>query len=293
MTLQMSKRDKVLLVILSFILVIFVFYYFVYAPTTNDINRLKERHSELEHELRAAADLKNRLEKAVKKQKDLLVDMDELVARYYPYVAPQYYVDLLRIFSDEHELTITRIDVESPSVQNLSEIFGRETEGKTDPFKEAVADLNALVSRGQTEGDVADSDSLATNDRLEGKDDSDKTIPGAVGINQVMFALTDGNLEQYLNFLESVNKTEYPIYVSNYEVLVYMEEDNELIIGHDKKFEKTRELIMFIEVKPIFIDRAPLAQHLETVVAEFNFEVLPKAESKDNFAYDKKDDQTN
>ena len=258
MSMSMSNRDKITLTVLLVFVICALFVYFIYNPTRDHVKAQQVRYEELQAELTRINNIEKLLADAREKLEKVLENIDKLISSYYPYVAPQYYVDLFRGFSDEHELTVTVIDVKTPTTQRLD---GTSTQKRkeADSLREAAADVNALTAEGSEEEEGEEEEEEESN--------TPQGRPGSVGIHELMLEFIGGNLEQYLGFLESINNIGYPIYVSACELTVTDD-----------------ALDMSINVRPIFIDRFTPEQYRE-VEGKFIFEVLPQAESEDNFSY--------
>jgi hypothetical protein len=246
----MTKRDKVLLIIVIIVAVVFASYYFVYEPTITHIEAQRVRAQDLQFELNMARTHEATLRATLATQEEVLENIEEIIALYYPSLPPQYFVDLLRIFADEHEITIDSIDVQTPSMQGLDRIIPGDP-AVTDPLSIAIMDYNALI------GEVEDPPQRVRP----------AVIPGGIRVNRLVLALTGGDLAQYLLYLDSIKNTGFPIYVSNYSLAV---------TGEDT-------LAMSISIAALSVERLTAEQYREDA-SMFSFEIMPPAESLDNFA---------
>ena len=239
---RLSKRDKVLLGVIVFAVAAFAYYYFVYNPITAQISAQKSRNEELGRKIDAAKIDAGALEEKITSELELMDNTNEIISAYYPYLEPQYFVDLLRVFSDELDLTISGIDVESPTLQNLSHLIPDEKEKTNDdPFLSTLEEIVELSEDSQKStsaskdnqssdtGSSSDGNSSSDNksasgsgsasgDKSAGDTEQDPIKPGTIILNHLSFTVINGSFEKYLSFLNKINSTGYPIYVSKYEV---------------------------------------------------------------------------
>jgi hypothetical protein len=238
---RLSKRDKVLLGVIALAVSAFAYYYFVYNPITAQISAQKSRNEELGRKIEAAKIDSGALEEKITSELELMDNTNEIISTYYPYIEPQYFVDLLRVFSDELNLTISSIDVESPTLQNLSHLIPDEKEKTNDdPFLSTLEEIvelsedsqkstsasedNQSSDTGSSSGGNSSSDNKsssggsASGDKSAGDTEQDPIKPGTIILNHLSFTIINGSFEQYLSFLNKINSTGYPIYVSKYEV---------------------------------------------------------------------------
>ena len=325
MKISISPREQVLVIVALVVVLGAMFYFLMYQPTMEHVKEQEVRCMDLESQIQKTRATKSALDSTYENHKVVLEGIDMVVSAYYPFIPPQYYVDLLRQFSDEQELIIDRIELKTPSAEK--EEFGPVGVAVV-PFKALSIASNtgspAAVDSPAAEDSLAEEDSLAAEDSLTEEDslaaedslvaddsltaedslaavdspmnkDGVKLIgaPGVMGVHEVTFVLKGGETKQYLSVLESINKIDYPIYVSKYELLIN-KADNEFQAGMQvglgsgpqvvmsNPFEVEEGLEMRITVKPIFIDRFTEEQK-EKVEGKFTFEVLPSANSEDNF----------
>lgn len=251
MKLTMTKRDKMLLAVISLVAIVFAFYYFVYQPTIEHVQRQREYKLDLQMELNVSKTYEASIATAVAAQEESLAGMTAVIDSYYPYLPPQYYVDLLREFADEQGLTVDTIDAVPPSLQELDKILS-EDDVINDPLYNAIIRYNEL--HGTVEQETGNGGPAVS--------------PGAIIVNRLSFSLKGGELGAYLSFLDSVNKTGYPIYVDNYALVV-----------------RGETLEMSIDIVVLSIDRLTQEQH-DADAAGFTFPVLSPAGELDIFKFE-------
>ena len=239
----MTKRDKVLLIIISVVAVIFAFYYIIYQPTTEHVRRQYEREKDLQMELTVAQTIGHLLDETLISQEKVLADADHVIAAYYPIIRPQYFVDLFREFADEHEIILSGVSVEAPSLKKLSELIPKDQK-TDDPLVDAIIAFNELS------GDASEDPEMQ----------APSVEPGSIVVNTLRLVLYGGELEQYIAYLDSINNTGKPIYIAEYG-LKYGPEDT---------------LVMVVEVIVLMVDRLTAGQYIDDV-SEFSFDVLPPA----------------
>ena len=254
---SVSKRDKMLLGILAVIVVVAACYFLVFDPVTTQISEREAQCEELSLELNTVTGNKAAIASAQEMEKNVLSNIGEIALSYYPYVQSQYFADLLCTFSDELDLTVTDIAVSAPYLQNLSGIIPDE-EKTDDPFANALKDVNKL------------GDKTAENSGSPAEDDAAPAKPGSILANKLAFSISNGSVAQYLAFLDKINKTPHPIYVSQYMLDV-------------DSINNTLVMNVTIIILHIFstIDSPEIA-----VLPKYSFEALPPAGSEHNFIYD-------
>ena len=250
----LTSRDKVLFDILIIAVVAFAYYYLLYNPTMNHIREQENLREELEFEIEMAIAYGDTLISTIETQEEMLSGIDGIINTYYPYVQPQYFVDLLYTFTAEHELTISSVDVDTPSLMSLSRSRPAEVNDK-DALLKALEMYDILL-----------------NEALEAEseeEDARLIEPSAIVVDRLFLSLCDGDLEQYLGFLESVNDVGHPIYVSQCELAV-------------NRFTDTLEMSIAIII--IHFDRLTESQYRDDA-SQFTFTPAKPAESEDNFDY--------
>ena len=272
MRMSLSKRDKILLGILLIAIVAFAYYHFIYDPITKQIEEKKSHYEELEYEISVASAQETALSSTMISEDVLLSKIESIISSYYPYLQPQYFVDLVRTFSDEHGLILSNVDVGSPSYQSLPKI-GKIIKSSDDPFLSAISELDKLTSElskksePATESTPSADNGSSQKSKSPQESESTQEQPGSLRVNHLSFSLNGGNLEQYLGFLDSLNNTGYPIYISQYEL-------------ENSAFDNT--LGLFVSIIVIHLDRLTSLQYA-TDAAQFTFDKLPPAGSKNNF----------
>ena len=252
---SISKRDKVLLIVITVAAAIFAYFHFLYTPIIAQISEKEARYKTLKSELSLAAARESAM-KSIMASEDMLLDnINGIISSYYPYIQPQYFVDLIHGFTEDLGLMVAGVAVQSPSIQDLSNVFP-DQKTSDDPFLNALTELDKLSGAPLQGSEFPEGEKLATE-------------PGAVIVNRMTFSVLGGDLEQYIRFLEKINNTGYPIYVSQY-VLSNNSIDNSL------------ELNTSITV--IHLDRLTPLQHIKDA-SQFSFDKLPPADSADNFRY--------
>jgi len=279
----LTKHDKTLFAIIIVAVVAFAYYYFVFNPITNQINEQETRSREIEQELFVIKSYGGALENTLTAQSTALEGIDEIINTYYPYVKPQYYVDLLRSFSDDLDLTIAAITAAPQGPHELSGLIPENQRHKDDSLLDALSGYDELMKQQieieQNYDPEERPGSLTLNTvavtLVDGNLDqfirlvNPAVRPGSVILTTIAISLLDGNLDQYLNFLEKVNTTGYPIYVSDYSLSV-------------TNINEVTQMEMDLIIMVIHVDRLTPSQYIRDA-ADFTFEPYPPANSKDNF----------
>jgi len=264
---KISQRNAILLGIVAIAAISFAFYQLVYLPTIEHIEEQQERHAELEQEIAIARAYAASLENAAV----LLLELDEGITAirntYYPLVPAQYFVDMLRRFSDDLDLTVSAIEVRVPSLTNLANVIPDETED-SDPLTEAYRNY-ARVTGGVSE----DPDGSAQGPRRPSE------TPGSIITSEISFYLFDGELEDYLRYLERINNSDRPIYVRQFIISPSRNVDLEREIEEEEGAEA-----MVLEFE-LHVSVAVIHLPYPDDTGQFRFNVLPPEGTMESFLH--------
>ena len=262
---KISKRNSILLGIVAVAALGFAFYQLMYLPTMEYLEEQEERQFALEQEIAIARAYAASLENAAL----LLAELDQGIRAvrdtYYPLVEAQYFVDLLRIFSDDLELKISAIQVEVPSTRALSNLIPDESEDG-DPLAEAYRNY-ARVTGTPESGGVGQGLMWPS------------TRPGNIILSEMTFYLFDGELEDYLRLLEKINNADRPIYVSQFIIAPKRNAELEREIEEAEGAEA--KVLEFELMVTVMVIQLPYADDR----GEFKFNVLPAEGTIESFLH--------
>jgi len=265
---SLSKRDKVLLSVMAVAVTAFAYYYFAYSPIMAHIDEQKERYVEIENELSSVNDTSKVLASTLSSSDKIIADISKIISSYYPYIEPQYFVSLMCVFSEELGLSVAHVNVAPPTLRDLSKLIPDKNESESrNPFDSALADIDGMsdssVNSTSQDSESADNGNASSGDASPANAEQPPAEVGTVLVSRLSFSIYDGNFEKYLKFLNKVNNTGYPIYVSQYTVFPNTVDNS---------------LEMDITINVIHLDRLSAQQYM-TDASQFTFDVLPPSGS--------------
>lgn len=202
---KLNKREKILLAVLSFIILVGGYYRFVFSYQRDKLNNLIKQKEEYEKKLDNINMQTALMNKNLEDIKDLNVKIGEMTLRFFPGIMQEnFIVDIDKLLSESKfkGLSFAFSDIKAVPIEEVKQ---EEKDDKTSSLKGIVDEYNGAPSKNKSE---------STNNKKSDKDNKDKPSVENISLS-INFKGTYKNLTEFLKNVENYSKK---IVVSNLQI---------------------------------------------------------------------------
>lgn len=181
MVYRISKRERVLLLILAVIILAALFYQFVLIPQEKAIEKLKEEKADFELERETIQEILSKENSLDKEWKDVKKAYDTEIAKYNLGMDQPELIRMLNSITDSSKIKISGVSFKEPEAMDMEDVDASISE-VTFEYKGGYSDLENLLSQ------LRNNPKKFLIDQLSLNRDKEDVLSGKLALNAISYA---------------------------------------------------------------------------------------------------------
>lgn len=218
MSMKISKREKILLIVLAVVLIVGIYYRFVFSSQKEKLNSLIQQKDECDKKLQNINKqiiLKNKTELDIKEINSKIKDMTSII---FPSINQESFIVYVNKLLEDNNLQGTALTFSDIKAVPVEEIKKDEKDDKTSSLKGIIDEYNGVPTKNKS----VSNDKKTSNDNKNDNKDKPSAQDISLSIN------FKGSYANLLNFIKALEVYQKKIIVSNLQI---NQSTNDEVIG--------------------------------------------------------------